>query len=107
MSWEKVSEDVSKGPFGAFKWFFIFIVLIGGLFTGLSHVTRPMSVVVDRLVTKQSFQYKEGMEQRAAILQATLAEIDLLLQSNPENREDLIKQKMIISAQLKAITVNQ
>jgi hypothetical protein len=56
---------------------------------------------------KNSFQYKEGMEQRAAILQASITELDIRLQQNPDNRQDLQNQRSILSAQLRAITINK
>ncbi len=64
-------------------------------------------MAVDRVVMKQSFQYKEGMAQRGAILEASIVELDIALQGNPEYRKDLINQKRILSAQLKAITINK
>ena len=65
------------------------------------------SVAVERIVFENSFQYKQGMAQRGAILEANIAEVDILLRSNPENRQDLINQKSILRAQLRAITINQ
>ena len=47
------------------------------------------------------------MAQRGAILEANIAEVDMLLRSNPENRQDLINQKSVLRAQLRAITINQ
>ena len=107
MSWDKVEKDVDSGPLGLYKWIVIGVVLLVVLFGGLSLVLRPASMAVDRIVMKTSFQYREGMEQRGAILQASITEIDIRLQSNPENREDLQNQRSILSAQLRAITINQ
>ena len=107
MNWDKVEKDIERGPFGLFKWVAIVVILIVALFGGLRLITKPASMAVDRIVMKQSFQYREGMEQRGAILQANITEIDIMLQQNPENRQDLIDQKMILNSQLKAITINE
>lgn len=110
MSWEKVESDVESGPMGLFKWVVIFFLacsLIGGLAYCQKQASKPLSMAIDRVVMKQSFQYKEGMAQRGAILEASIIELDIALQGNPENRNDLINQKRILSAQLKAITINK
>lgn len=107
MNWNNVEKDVEGGPFGLFKWIVIGALLISILFGVLSAMGKIGGTVVDRVVMKNSFQYVEGMEQRAAILQASISEIDIRLRSNPENSDDLNNQRMILSAQLKAITINQ
>lgn len=107
MSWEKVEKDISKGPGGLFKWFLICVLLIGGTFTAISYLTRPASMAVDRIVQKQSFQYKEGMAQRGAILEANIIEIDMMLAQYPERREELMGQKRYLTAQLRAIQINE
>lgn len=107
MNWNKVESDLEKGPLGAFKWVVIATLLLFLLFGLLSALGKIGGTTVDRAVMKTSFQYKEGMEQRAAILQASIAEIDIRLQSNPDNRQDLQNQRAILSAQLNAITINE
>lgn len=107
MSWEKVGNDVESGPMGLFKWIAIAVVLLVVLFGGIRMVMKPANMAVDRIVMKQSFQYKEGMEQRAAILQANITEIDVMIQQDPQNRQQYTNQKRILSAQLNAITINQ
>ena len=107
MSWDKVEQDISRGPLGAYKWLVIGVVAIVFLVGGLTFVLKPASMAVDRIVLENSFQYKEGMEQRGAILEANIAEIDILLQSNPENRQDRLNQKSILRSQLRAITINE
>lgn len=87
--------------------FIVVVIILSVLGFGLRSVGLIGSTVVERTVFKQSFQYKEGMEQRAAILGANISEIDILLRSNPENKQDLINQKSILTAQLRAITINQ
>lgn len=107
MSWDKVGKDVEGGPFGLFKWVVIGVVLVTVLFGGINLIMKPATMAVDRIVMKNSFQYVEGMEQRAAILQANIAEIDIRLSQNPENKTDFQNQRSILSAQLRAITINQ
>lgn len=107
MSWEKVEKDVEGGPLGLFKWMAIGTVLLVVLFGGINLIMKPASMAVDRMVMKNSFQYVEGMEQRAAILQASITEVDIRLQQNPPNAQDLQNQRSILSAQLRAITINQ
>lgn len=82
------------------------LVVITVVFFGLRSFGLIGSTIVERKVFEESFQYKEGMAQRAAILQANIVEVDVLLKGNPENRQDLINQKSILSAQLRAITIN-
>lgn len=107
MSWEKVSKDVEGGPMGLFKWLAIALVLGTVLIGGISMIVKPASMAVDRLVMKSSFQYAEGMAQRAAILEASIIELDISLSENPENYQGLVNQKRILRAQLRAITINQ
>ncbi len=107
MSWEKVEKDVESGPLGLFKWIVIFVIAAAILFGGINLFMKPASMAVDRIVMKTSFQYKEGMEQRAAILEASIAEIDIMLSQFPEKSESLGAQRRILTAQLRAITINQ
>ena len=106
MSWEKIGDDIASGPLGLIKWVVIttlVVVIIGGV-TRL--IVLPSSMALERTVIKNSFQYKEGMEQRAAILEANLVEIDILISQHPEQRQTLSQQKRVITAQLRAVTIN-
>jgi hypothetical protein len=47
------------------------------------------------------------MEQRAAILEANIVEIDTMLSQYPERTEELLAQRRILNSQLRAITINQ
>ena len=105
--WDDVKKSVESGPLGSYKWLVIGVFAIVILIGAISAIVRPASMAVDRIVQKNSLQYREGMEQRGAILQASIEEIDIALEGNPENRQDLINQKRILSAQLTAITINQ
>lgn len=108
MSWDKVEGDVTRGPLGLFKWLAIAAVLLFVLFGTLNAVGLIGGKAVERAVIKTSFQYKEGMEQRAAIWEASLIEIDILMQTaSAEEAAALRNQRAVISAQLRAITINQ
>jgi len=96
MSWERVEGDITKGPWGLFKWVAIGTLSAVVLFGGINLLTKPAGMAVERIVMKQSFQYKEGMEQRAATLQANLADPDIT-----------VEQRKYLQAQLRAITINQ
>lgn len=107
MNWEKVEKDVEGGPFGLFKWVAIAVLLMVVLFGGINLFMKPASVAVDRIVMKNSFQYREGMEQRGAILAANIAEVDMQIAKNPSQRAELTAQRKVFEAQLRAITINQ
>lgn len=107
MSWGKVESDINRGPSGLFKWVVIFVVFWVALFGGINLIMKPASVAVDRVVMKNSLQYKEGMEQRAAIIKANIDEIDILIQQNPEEKQKLAAQKRVLASQLRSITINQ
>lgn len=77
----------------------VFAVLV---FAAIGFALRPVDKMVDRAVQVNSHQYIEGMEQRARVLEANIAEVDALLLMNPENKEALLAQKRALSAQLKA-----
>lgn len=85
----------------------IVVILVGAVGFGARSCGLIGSTVVERVVFENSFQYKEGMAQRGAIMEANIAEIDMLLSQNPENRTDLINQRSVLNAQLRAITINQ
>jgi hypothetical protein len=87
--------------------FIVMLVVLSGIGFALNSAGLIGSTVVERVVFEQSFQYKTGMAQRGAILEANIAEIDMLLARNPENSTDLINQKSVLRSQLRAITINQ
>jgi hypothetical protein len=106
-SWDKVGKDVDSGPLGAFKWLVITVVFVGLLATGTRYLGMWGNTVMERVVMKNSFQYVEGMEQRAAILQAQIAQVNLDIMKNPNQRQELLLQKKVLEVQLNAITINQ
>lgn len=104
--WDKVGDDISSGPRGLIKWFVIAVLFLVVFFSAISFIMRPAEKAVDRLVQKHSWQYKEGMAQRGAILEANIAEVDVQLAKFPNDAE-LLAQKRVLNAQLRAITINE
>ena len=80
------------------------IILVCVILFGLSSLIRVGGKMVDRQIMVSSHQYKEGMNQRAATLQASIAEIDVMLMQGKGNADELEGQKMILNAQIKSIT---
>ena len=107
MNWDKVWNDLESGPIGLFKWLVIVVVSLFLLGALLRSVGIIGSTSVEHAVIKNSFQYKEGMQQRAAILQANIEEIDIKLQSKPAHSADLLMQRAILASQLRAVTINK
>lgn len=72
----------------------------------LGWVLKPASMFAERVAIKTSHQYKEGMEQQAAIWEATLVELDVqLIQANSEQeRANINGQIRVIKARLMAVT---
>jgi len=107
MSWDNVEKNVASGPMGLFKWVVIGSVLLFVLIGGLNALGLIGGTIIQREVFENSFQYRAGMEQRGAILEANIAELDMLIQQNPGNRQGLEAQKRVVQTQLRAITINQ
>lgn len=105
MSWDNVEKDVGGGPGGLMKWIVIGVVFFALLFGGLNFIMRPASVAMDNIVFKNSYQYKEGMAQRGAILEAQLAEIDMNMIKFPEKAEELAAQRRVFEVQLRATRI--
>jgi len=59
--------------------------------------------MVERQVLVNSHQYIEGMEQRAGVLKANIAELDVMISMGQGNRDELLGQKRVLKAQLLAI----
>jgi hypothetical protein len=85
MTIEKQIESFEKNPVRSlFKWAVI-LCLIGGVFTAFHYATLPAKKMIERQVLVNSHQYKEGMEQRAAILEANIAETQAMISTQPDN----------------------
>ena len=72
------------------------IVIIGST-TG---ILRYIGVFGERKVFEQSFQYKEGMKQRANTLESQIAEIERQISLNPDMVDQLTAQKKVLEIQL-------
>lgn len=87
----------------ATKWVFwgIGVMLV---LTVIGYDLMPISKRVEREVLVQSHQYKEGMADRAAVLSASLAEIDARLAGgvDEQTRKGLEVQRATINVQLNA-----
>lgn len=85
-------------------WFIIImIVLAFPIFGAMRYFGIIGTTVVENIVYKNSFQYKEGMEQRANTLEANLAEIDMLIATGKGDVDELNAQKSFLRVQLNAI----
>ena len=80
------------------------VLLVITILFGIGAFLKIGGKMVDRQVMVNSHQYKEGMEQRAAVLEANIAEIDVQLRMGKGDVDSLEGQKMILNAHLKAIT---
>lgn len=87
----------------ATKWvFWLGAILL--FFTVIGWVLMPINKRIEREVLVQSHQYKQGMNERVAMFQASLDEIDtrLRMQLDPQMRSGLEAQRSVINAQLNA-----
>lgn len=80
------------------------IVLLFAILFGLRSLGLIGGKIVERQVLVNSHQYIEGMEQRAGVLKANIAEIDVMIASGASNKDGLLGQKRVLKAQLLAIT---
>lgn len=85
-------------------WVWVTILFVGSIivFSLLSSLGFIGKTVVERVVFEQSFQYKEGMDQRARILEANIAELDAMIGLGQGNAAQLQAQKRVLTIQLKA-----
>ena len=88
----------------ATKWV-MWAIAICVFITVIGWVMRPVDMVVERAVLVNSHQYKEGMADRAAVLGASIAEVEsrLMTTSDSETRKGLENQASALRIQLKAI----
>lgn len=85
----------------ASKWVF-WLVGVLLLFTVIGWILMPAGKAVERAVFVNSFQYKEGMADRAATWEANLAELNVRLMSETDEgiRSELLAQKAFLNVQL-------
>lgn len=88
----------------ATKWVFWGIAILV-LLTVVGWAMRPVSMRVEREVLVQSHQYKEGMADRAAVLGASLGEVEnrLMTVTDPDIKAGLENQASAIRIQINAI----
>jgi len=86
-----------------------YVVLTILILSAVGGVLNFVGVFGERVLIKQSFQYKEGMAQQAAIWEAQMVELDnqLIQATSQEEQEKLNGQKRYIKARLRAATINQ
>ena len=75
------------------------IVLLSAVGGGLKYI----GVFGERVVFENSFQYKEGMSQRANTLEAQIAEIDMQIMRNPNKVNQLRAQRKVLEIQLRGV----
>lgn len=80
--------------------YFILTVLILSVLGG---ALRIAGVFGERVVFENSFQYKEGMKQRAATLEAQIVEIEMNIMQFPEQSQTLQMQKKVLQIQLNSM----
>lgn len=87
----------------ATKWV-MWAIVICVFITIIGWAMRPVDMVVERAVLVNSHQYKEGMSDRAAVLGASLAEVEsrLMTTSDSETRKGLENQASALRIQLNA-----
>ena len=73
----------------------------------ITYALWPVSKMVERQVLVQSHQYIEGRKAQGAIWEANLAEVDAMLSTGQGDKDSLLAQKRAITAQLRAIRINQ
>lgn len=79
-----------------------YIILTIVLLTAVGGGLRFAGVFGERVVFENSFQYKQGMQSRALVLEAQIAEVDKNIINNPEMRESLEAQRKVLEIQLQA-----
>ena len=98
----------SEKKYFAGWWFWVVgLILISSIaFFALNSAGMIFGKKVERAVLVNSHQYKEGMEQRAATIKASIAEAEALisLEESPETKQRLQAQLSVLRSQLNAIT---
>lgn len=83
------------------KAFLIGLVAIISLVV-LGTVIKVWNTAAERVIFENSFQYTQGMQSRALVLQAQIAQIDANIINNPSLRSQLMAQRKVLEIQLQA-----
>lgn len=102
MSIEKEFTSFEKHPKTTIAKWVLFLAILFGAVGMLAKGLMPVNKMIERQTLVNSHQYIEGMEQRARILEANIAEINAMIATNPDNVNELLAQKRALSAQLNA-----
>jgi len=78
------------------------LLFIGAIGLGFKAIFLPANLAIERMAITHSYQYKAGMESRAAILRANIIEIDAMLDAGVGNPKALNAQRRGLNAQLTA-----
>ena len=85
-----------------------YVVLTILILSALGGVLNIAGVFSERIIVKNSFQYKEGMAQQASIWESQIISVEnQMLTADAESYSQLEGQLRLLKAQLKAITINQ
>jgi len=96
--------DSDKKFVGGWWMWILLLIIISSVIVGFLNMAGLIGkTVVERVVFEQSFQYSEGMKQRAATLEANIAEIDMLIATGQGNQEHLLAQKSVLRVQLNSM----
>lgn len=98
------AQRVAKETHWTIWKFLPIILLVIIMIFGLNSLGLIGGKWVERRVLVNSHQYIEGMEQRAGVLKANVAEIDAMISAGQGSRDELLGQKRVLEAQLLAIT---
>ena len=103
---------IKEGISGVSKFFVVFL-FASILFGGLGGITKYLGmwgdVTMERIIVKNSFQYKEGMRQQAAIWEASIASLEaqLMVAQDDEVIRGIQGQLLLVKSRLRAVTINQ
>lgn len=84
-----------------------YVILTVAILSAVGGVLNVAGVFGERVLIKNSFQYKEGMAQQAAIWESQLIELDtqIMQQTDEQILLQLQGQKHQINARLRAVTL--
>jgi len=95
-------QSEKKEVGGWWVWILVLVVMTIIALSVLKTFGIIGGTIVERVVFEQSFQYKEGIAQRRATLEANMAEIDMLIATGQGDPKKLNAQKSVLRVQLNA-----